>query len=114
MGALSSEILHFLKVRLPLQNDQRWLPLLSWFSKFFGGRPPDPTPPFQKCVLILQSNTPQHKTSWKSEVYNSRSETHTQVGSTSLLCDLLTKDLLYVKYRAGKDQDPVKMLKIQS
>ena len=38
------------------------------------------------------------------------------MGSTSLLCDLLTKDLLYplsVKYRAGKDQDPVKMLKIQ-
>ena len=34
MGAFSSEILHFLKVKLPLQNDQRWLPLLSWISKF--------------------------------------------------------------------------------
>ena len=35
------------------------------------------------------------------------------MGSTSLICDLLAKDLLYtlsVKYRAGKDQDPVKML----
>ena len=38
------------------------------------------------------------------------------MGSTSLVCYLLAKDLLYplsVKYRAGKDQDPVKMLKIQ-
>ena len=38
------------------------------------------------------------------------------MGSTSLIFDLLAKDLLYplsVKYRAGKDQDPVKMLKIQ-
>ena len=35
------------------------------------------------------------------------------MGSTSLISDLLAKDLLYplsVKYRAGKDQDPVKML----
>ena len=35
MGAMSSEILHFLKVKLPLQNDQRWLPVLTWFSKFY-------------------------------------------------------------------------------
>ena len=38
------------------------------------------------------------------------------MGSTSLICDLFAKDLLYplsVKYRAGKNQDPVKMLKIQ-
>ena len=79
MGALSSEILHFLKVKLSLQNDKRCLPLLSWFQK----------------------------------VYNSRNEIHTKVGSTSLICDLLAKDLLYplsVKNRAGKDQDPVKML----
>ena len=49
MGATSSEILHLLKVKLPLQNHQRWLLLLSWFSKFFGGGPPKP--PFQtsKC-----------------------------------------------------------------
>ena len=36
--------------------------------------------------------------------------------STSLIWDLLAKDLLYplsVKYRAGKVQDPAKMLKIQ-
>ena len=40
--------------------------------------------------------------------------THTS-GSTSLIYDMLAKDLLYppsVKYRVGKDQDPVKMLKI--
>ena len=76
MGALFSEVLNFLKVILPMQNDQRWLPLLSWFSK----------PPFQKCLVILQFNTAQHKTS-------------------SLICDLLAKALLYplsVKYRAGK------------
>ena len=33
------------------------------------------------------------------------------MGSTSLRCDLLAKDLLYpllVKYRLGKDQNPVK------
>ena len=79
-----------------------WLTLLSWYSKFSGGGPPNP--PFQKCVVILQSNTAQHKTSWKSEVYNSRSE-HTQLGSTSLICDLLAKDLQYplsVKYRVWK------------
>ena len=38
------------------------------------------------------------------------------MGGTSLICYLLSKDLLYplsVKYRAGKDQDPVKMLTIQ-
>ena len=89
MGAMSSEILHFLKVKLPLQNDQRWLSLLSWFSKFSGGG--HPNPPFQKYVVILRSNTAQHKTSWKREVYNSRSK-HTQVGSTSLICDLLSPD----------------------
>ena len=37
MGAISSEIVHLLKVILSLQNDQRWLLLLSGFSKFFGG-----------------------------------------------------------------------------
>ena len=82
--------------------------------KIFLGRTPEP--PFQRCIIILQSDTAQHKTSWKSDVYNSRSDTHTQVESTSQICDLLAKDLLYtlsVKHRAGKDKDPVKMLKIQ-
>ena len=35
------------------------------------------------------------------------------MGSTSLICDLLAKDLLYplsVKYRGGKEQDHIKML----
>ena len=45
MGAISSEIVHLLKVKLSLQNDQRWFLLLSWFSKFSGGGPP--VPPFQ-------------------------------------------------------------------
>ena len=42
MGATSSEILHILKKKLPLQNDHSWLLLLSWFSKFSGGGPPAP------------------------------------------------------------------------
>ena len=50
MGGVSSEIVLLQKVKLSLQNDQRWLLLLSWFSKFFGrgvgggggGEPPYP------------------------------------------------------------------------
>ena len=53
MGALSSEILHFLNVKLPLQNDQRWLLLLSWFSNFFGGGPP--TPLLGVCPTLLNT-----------------------------------------------------------
>ena len=60
MGAISSEIVHLLKVNLSLQNDQRWLLLLSWYSKFSGGGPPDP--PFRlKICFIFQFNTAQHK-----------------------------------------------------
>ena len=44
MGAISSEIVHLLKVKLSLQNDQRWLLLLSWFQNFPGE---DPRTPFQ-------------------------------------------------------------------
>ena len=40
MGAISSEIIHLLKIRLSIQNDQRWLLLLSWFSNFFRGEDP--------------------------------------------------------------------------
>ena len=84
MGALSSEILHFLKVKLPLQNDQRWLPLLSWFSKFSGGGPPKT--PSQNYVVSLQSNTAQHNTGWKVR-YTTQGVTHIhKVGSTSLIC----------------------------
>ena len=46
--------------------------------QIFPGEDPQTPSPFQKCVVILQSNTAHRKTSWKSEVYNSRSEhTHT-------------------------------------
>ena len=105
MGALSSEILHFLKVKLPLQNDQRWLRLLSRFSKFSTGGPTQP--PFQKYVVILQSNTRLVE----KVKYATQGVKHTQVGSTSVICDLLAEDLLYpllVKYRVGKGQDPGK------
>ena len=73
MGATSSEILHLLKVKLPLQNDQRWHLLLTWFSKFSGGGPPTPSPPpqhththahtsrLENVKLIFQSSTAQHK-----------------------------------------------------
>ena len=69
MGAISSEILHLLKEKLPLQNDQRWLLLLSWFLKFSVGGPPTP---FQtrEFYIYFQSNTAQHKPSVKNEVFN--------------------------------------------
>ena len=56
MGAISSEIVHLLKVKLALQNDQRWLLLLSWFSKFFGGGGGGggtPGPPFQISKYVI-------------------------------------------------------------
>ena len=37
MGAMSSEIVHLLKVKFSLQNDQKWLLLLSLYSNFSGG-----------------------------------------------------------------------------
>ena len=75
MGAISSEIVHLLKVRLSLQNDQRWLLLLSWFSKFFGegfsyflgfqnfsGEDPRTTlARLDNMLFIFQFNTVQHK-----------------------------------------------------
>ena len=71
MGAISSEIVHLLKVKLSLQNDQRWLLLLSWYSKFSGGGPT--YPPFQisKYVIYFQFNTTQNKPLVKNEVFNS-------------------------------------------
>ena len=67
MGALSSEILHFLKVKFPLKMTKDGFLLFLGSQNFSGGGPPEP-PPFQECLVILQSNTLQHKTSWKSEV----------------------------------------------
>ena len=103
MGAMSSEILHILKVKLPLQNDQRWLPLLSWFSKFKIER--GPRPPLSEVCCKFYSPT--------LDLFDSMSKHTHKWGSTSLICDLLAKDLLYplsVEYRGGKEQDPVKML----
>ena len=60
MGATSSENLHLLKLKLPLQNDQRWFHILSWFSKFYGGRPPQTN---VTVIYFFQSNTAQHKPS---------------------------------------------------
>ena len=55
MVAISSEIVHLLKVKLFLQNDQRWLLLLSWYSKFSGGGPPNPLPDEKICDLVFNS-----------------------------------------------------------
>ena len=52
MGAIYSEIVHLLKVKLSLQNDQRLLLLLSWFSKFSGGGPPYPPSRLQNMRFI--------------------------------------------------------------
>ena len=74
--------------------------------KMFRGRTPEP--PFQKCVVILQSNKRLvEKVKYSTQGVN----THAHVGSISLICDLLAEDLLYplsVKYRGGKGQDPGK------
>ena len=93
-----------------MQNDQRWLPLLSWVFIIFRGRTLDP---LSKVCCIYIPTLLNTRLVEKSEVYNSRSEHAHQWGSASIICDLLAKDLLYplsVKYRGGKDQDPVKML----
>ena len=76
MGAISYEILCLLKVKLPLQNDQRWLLLLSWISKLSRGGPSPPPPPpppsrQENVTFIFQSNTSQNKPSVKSEVFSS-------------------------------------------
>ena len=55
----------------------KWPEMAFLVFKIFRGRTSEP--PFQKCVVISHSNTAHHKTSWKSEVYNSRSE-HTHKG----------------------------------
>ena len=66
---ISSEIVHLLKVKLSLQNGQRWLLLLSWYSKFSGGGGRTPEPPFQiSKYMIFQFNTTQHKPLVKNEV----------------------------------------------
>ena len=71
IGAKSSEFVHLLKVKLSLQNDLRWLLLLSWFSKFFLGGPPGPPSRLEVCSLIIfQSNTAQHKPFVYSEAFN--------------------------------------------
>ena len=61
MGAISSEIVHWLKVRLSLQHDQRWLLLLYRFSKISGGGPPHPPSRLENMLFIFRSNTAQHK-----------------------------------------------------
>ena len=66
MWAVSSEVVHLMKVKLYFQNDQRWYLLLSWFSKFFGGGPPNPPDTLGNMWYIFQFNTAQHKTLVKS------------------------------------------------
>ena len=61
MRAISSEILHLPKVKLPLQNDQRWLLLLSWFSKFSGGEPPTPFQTRKYDLFFNPTLHAQHK-----------------------------------------------------
>ena len=85
MGAISSEIVHLLKVRLSLQNDQRWLLLLSWFSKFFGRGLPNPPSRLDNMCFVFQSNTVQHKAfSKKSEAFNLGVS---KKGNFLLICD---------------------------
>ena len=55
MGALSSEIVHLLKVKLSSHNDQKWLLLLSCYSKFSGGGPPYPPSRLENFDLFFNS-----------------------------------------------------------
>ena len=73
MEAISSEIVLLLKVKLSLQNDQRWLLLLSWFSIFFGGGSRDPPSRLENMWFIFQYNTAQRKPFVKSEAFNNTS-----------------------------------------
>ena len=76
MGAIPPEIVHLLKVKLSLQNDQRWLLLLSWFSNFFGGRPPYPLPDLQICDLFFKPARLNTSLWLKSEAFNWRVKQH--------------------------------------
>ena len=70
MGAFYSENPHFLKVKLPLQNNQRWL-LLSWFSKFSGEDPQ--TPLSDKCLKLKSNNIQSTQHLVRSEVFKLQS-----------------------------------------
>ena len=59
MGAISPEIVHLLKVKLPLENDQRWLLLLYWFSKFSGGGPPYPPSRLENLRFFSIKHSPR-------------------------------------------------------
>ena len=97
MGVISSEIVHFLKVTLSLQNDQRWLLLLIWFSKFFGRGPPDP--PSRLEIFDLLFNSTLLNTSLKLKVSLSTKELNNKSNffliSDSWAIHLLAKDLLH-------------------
>ena len=56
MGAISLENVHLLKVKLPLENDQRWLLLLYCFQNFPGE---DPRTPFKIRKDVIYFST-QH------------------------------------------------------
>ena len=85
MGATSSEILHLLKVKLTLQNDQRWPLLLSWFSKFSGGGPPHPP---SRPGNVINFNLTLRNASIRSKVRFSTQGLHKQGEITiDLLCD---------------------------
>ena len=81
MVAISSEIVHLMKVKLSLQNNQRWLLLLPWCSKFSGGGPPNPPSGLENMGFIFQFNTAQHKPLVKkmSQYNNSRGNNNNKV-----------------------------------
>ena len=92
MGATSSEILHLLKVKLPLQNDKRWLLLLSWFSKFSRGGPPTPTSRLGNVIFFFNPTL-------LSKVYNSGLNIRVIILiSVKMAIYLLPKDFLYPYY----------------
>ena len=69
IGAFSSENPHLLKVKLPLQNDQRWL-------VFKISRGSTPETPFQTNIFNIQSNIVQSTQIWLEVRYSSRGATY--------------------------------------
>ena len=93
MRAISSEIVHILKVKLFLQNDQRWLLLLPWFSKFLGGGSPNPSSRLEKYLIYFSTHTAQHKPLVKSEAFNQGEKNKIDLRLWAI--NLLAKDVLH-------------------
>ena len=103
MGALSSEILHFLNLKLPCEMTRDGFFCYLGFQNFPGEDPH--TPPPQTSPTLLRSLVEK----WDIQLKEWKKG---EGGSPSLICDLLPKDLLYplsIIDGAEKVQKPVEI-----